>query len=47
MFNFVKSMYPLYWNKENVQMSADQNWITQEQADEILKGGDNGRTELG
>lgn len=47
MFDFVKSMYPLYWGKDGVQMAVTSSWITQEQADQILKGGDNGHSKLG
>ena len=47
MFDFVKSMYPLYWGKDGVQLAVISKWITQEQADEILKGGDDGGSKLG
>ncbi|CAK1245453.1 unnamed protein product [Fructobacillus tropaeoli] len=47
MFDFVKAMYPKYWAKEDVQMAVTTNWVTQEQADNIMKGGNDGSTELG
>lgn len=31
MFDFVKSMYPQYWDKKAVAMAVQTNWITPEE----------------
>lgn len=35
MFDFVKAMYPQYWDKEAVAMAVQSNWITKDEYKKI------------
>lgn len=35
MFDFVKSMYPLCWDKSSVGMAVESNWISKDEYREI------------